>query len=123
MEWIDQTVEDFGRSLGIDRLGFTATPVIQLAFDRTGTLVLERAGGAVVVYLARRLPLPLSSGLGSRALELCHPRHGHPFAYAAGFRGDDTLIFLVRIPETEFTLPTLQRAFDGLVQLHDTMAA
>ncbi|MEI6986584.1 MAG: type III secretion chaperone SycN [Rhodospirillaceae bacterium] len=122
MAWIDETVLEFGRGFGIDGASFATSSVVQFSFDRSGTLVMERAPGFIQVYLARRLTLPIAPGTCVRALDLCHYRHGRPFAYATGFIGDDTLAFLVRIPDEEFTLPTLQQAFEGLVELHHTLS-
>jgi hypothetical protein len=42
-----------------------------------------------------------------------HPDRGLPFTVKAAFRGEDTLVFLARIPEERVDLPTL----DAIMQL------
>lgn len=117
MSWVEQTVAEFGRGLGIDGLRFNEQGVVTLATERMGTLFIERAEQAVLVYLVQ--PLDRASGEAyARALDACHWRHNHPFVVSAGLRQETGLLFAVRLTESEFDLPTLERAISLLDELH-----
>lgn len=123
MTWVDEAIRDFGRGIGFADLALSGNGVVSLSFEARGTLFIERAeGDAVLVYLSRAVPYP-PPGLFERALAACHYKEGLPFPVSAGFLGDDRLVFLVRLPEKEFSLPALERAIELLTQLHDRMAS
>lgn len=117
MSWVEQTVAEFGRGLGMDRLQFNEQGVVTLASDRLGALFIERTDGAVLVYLARSLDRP-SGEAYARALDACHWRHNHPFLVSAGLRQETGLVFAVRLAENQFDLPTLERTIALLDELH-----
>lgn len=122
MTWIDATVADFCRGMGLDPPGFGDAGALRLSFERSGTLTLERHDETILVMLARPAPRPAAADVLVRALDLCHPRHGRPVACAAGLYRDD-LVFLTRFAATDFTPPALQRAFEELIHLHDVVTA
>lgn len=117
MSWVEQTVAEFGRGLGLDRLEFNPQGVVTLATERMGTLFIERVDGAVLVYLVQ--PLDRASAESyARALDACHWRHNHPFQVSAGLRQETGLLFAVRVIESDFDLPTLERVISLLDELH-----
>lgn len=118
MNWIDDALHDFGRNMGIAGLGFDGNAVAGLAFERRGALFVERAGDAVLVYLARQAPDRDGAWL-ERALRCTHYREGHPLPIQAGLLGDDTLVFLARVEERGFSLPALEKTVTLLTELHD----
>ncbi len=121
MSWVDQTVSEFGQTLGMSDLAFDNNGLIQLAFERSGTLFLERADNEVLAYLVRQVP-STSTAVFRRALSSCHYEHQHPVVIQAGLRGDSELTFLARIPESDFQLPLLERVFQLLDELHNKIA-
>jgi type III secretion system chaperone SycN len=118
MSWVDDALADFGRSLGIDGLRFQPDRPVQLEFARLGTLYFEPLDGQVLSYLVRRLDRA-DAGTLATALELCHWEHHHAFPVQAGLHDDSDLSFAVRIPESDFTLPTIERVVDLLGKLQD----
>ncbi len=120
MSWVDDALADFGRALGFPDLRFPASGPVSLQFERLGTLYFEPLDGQVLTYVVRTLDRP-DGELFARALDICHWRHHHPFPVHAGLHAETQLSFAVRIPDTEFTLPTIERAVDLLGQLHDAV--
>lgn len=118
MEWIHATIQDFGRNMGIDDLRMAPGETLSMNIEGQGDLFLELAGQDVLIYLART-----KNNLGSqaitRALELCHFRENNPHPVHAALHGDDTLIFLTRVPGQDFTLPALTNNLTRLARLHD----
>jgi type III secretion system chaperone SycN len=117
MSWVEGTVADFGRGMGIDGFAFNAHGVASLVSETLGSLFLERLHGAVLVYLVRPLDRPSGEAL-ERALDACHWRHNRPYLATPGLRHDVDLLFAVRLAEGEFDLPTLERVISLLDQLH-----
>ncbi len=109
MDWIDDTIEEFGRTLGMDDLAFDERGLIQLDFETTGTFGLERETEAVLVYLRRDLPHPTADNF-RRALSSCHHSQNPPFEVQPALLANGHMLFAVRIPAKDFQLPMLQRA-------------
>lgn len=129
MNWIHDTLADFGRRLGITDLGLGQHGAAQLQLQ-SGTLIaiepVQRHGQEeVLVYVGR--PVGHQAGRWLRAgLERLHFRHGGPFALQVAVRGqgpDALLLCLARVPAREFTPQMLDRCVDVLVQWHDGLAA
>ena len=121
MSWVDGALADFGRTLGFHGLAFRDGNPVRLVFDRLGTLVFEPQDGHLLIYIVRTLERP-DAELYARALDIVHWRHHHAFPVHAGMHGELEMTFAVRIPEPEFTLPTIERAVDLLGQLHDAVS-
>jgi len=117
MSWIEQTIAEFGRGLGIDDLRLNERRHVQLALGSGGLLGIEVVEDTVLVFLSREVS-PHDPELRMRALRLCHFKRQWPFPVQAGLRGNDRLILLARIPERQFSLSTLEQAMDLLVRLH-----
>lgn len=117
MSWVDDAVGTFGREMGFAHLRLPEQGAVELAFERRGTLALERAGDDLLLYLQRdrshRSPDRLA-----RALELCHWRHDRNPPVRAGSK-DDRLVLLVRLREWEVTPEALAQAFERLIRLMD----
>ncbi len=122
MGWVDDTVAEFGRSVGIPGLRFSEHGNLQLKFATGGLLVIEpvRRGDTdeILVYLgeplgfngARRVMLALSKvhfgNVGVRDVQIA----------VRGEGADALLLALIRIPEREFTPQNLGQAMDFLHQ-------
>jgi type III secretion system chaperone SycN len=117
--WIAATFDEFGRGLGIEGLAPDARGRLSMRLGAERTLELRAADDAVVVLLAA----PPSHGDAlaerSRALGLCHLRHGWPMPVRAGRTREGGLVFLVRIPARQFLVPTLEQAIELLGRLLD----
>jgi len=96
--------------------------VVSLDMDSLGVLQIERSGSRVTLCLAR--PLPQHDDQVCRAaLAQCHYRDMGAYPVSAGLRNNDTLVFLVHVPERAFSIPELEHCFDALVRAHDAATA
>lgn len=112
------TLRDFGQTLGLTDLSLSHEGVIVLDMQDRGTLYMEQGKGEMLVYMVREIP-PFEEHIFTNALRLCHPDRGHTLTVQAGLRGDDQLVFLVRMPDERFILPEIDRALNLLCDLHD----
>lgn len=120
MNWADNVLADFGRSLGLPSLEFNEAGVASLKFEVLGDLYIEKVdnGENVLIYVVRELDRP-SREIFIKALELCHWENHHPFAVNAALRGDRHLVFSVNLPANEFSMQTLEQLIQFFGQLHD----
>lgn len=121
MSWVDDVLREFGRSMGLPNLAFGQRGAVRLSVERLGQLGLERRPDEVLLFLLRPIPVGDARPL-RKALAVCHYREGHPFAVQAGLRGDDRLVFVVRIPEREFTVQAIEQGIELLDRLHVSVA-
>ena len=120
MSWIDDTLADFGRRLGLGSLDCGAHGVAQLALAGGGLIAIEpvRRGDVeeVLVYVGRRAGHD-APRLLRRALAQAHHRQAgaQPVQVATRGQGPDTLLLaLLRLPVREFTPQSLDGAFGAL---------
>ncbi len=104
----EAAVQELCATMGV---GARELPLV-LRFERSGELHIERSNDGILIYLAREVP-GYRHGVAAAALRAVHPDRGLPFVVKAAFRGEDTLVFLARIPEERVDLPTL----DAIMQL------
>jgi len=118
VSWLDETLADFGRRIGVGPLSFGDKGFVQMSLSQGGMLGASHAGDEVRLWLSRPLSHHQRSAL-ERALAECDFRRGGAFALQAGLRGEDELVLLARIPERDFTTPALEQALDTLTRLHE----
>jgi type III secretion system chaperone SycN len=121
MSWVDDALREFGQSMGLPNLAFSERGVVRLSIGRMGRLGLERQSSEVLIFLLRTIPVG-NGKLLRKALTLCHYSEGHPFVVQTGLKGDDQLIFLLRIPEREFTVQAIEQSIELLDRLHASIA-
>jgi len=117
MNWTDETLRQFGKSIGIEGLGFNTRNVCCLSLKESGELYIEKKDDLVFVYLARRLPRISEKAL-EKALSLTHFRNPWPLPVSSGLRDDDHLIFITWIATEDFSLPVLDEAIRLVMSLH-----
>ena len=123
MNWMQDTLEEFGRQLGLPALRLSDSGVAQLDLQAGGMLAIEPSPGGeeVLVYLGRPLGFEGAAVLRS-ALEHAHHDAAHPVAVQVGVRGsgpEALLLVVARIPVAEFTVPALGRVADYLGRWSD----
>jgi len=121
MNWVDDTIDEFGKQMGLSGLTLNDQGIARLSFEKMGALFIERRADEVLVYLVREMA-SVDGRILCRVLELCHHRNQHPFTVQPGLREDRGVIFLARIPESDFQLPTLERVVGLLNELHDRVS-
>ena len=129
MSWIQDTVADFGRQLGMPQLNLGDHGVMQLVFASGGLLAVEpvQRGGQdeVLVYLGRPVGHQ-APALVRVALAKAHLAKGGPWPVQTALRGngpDAMLMALVRLPQRAFTQQVLSQAVDYLTRWLDDVQA
>lgn len=122
MNWFAQAVAEFGRSLGIEAMRPGEDGTVQCLFAKGDRLCLEEQGDELLIYLLREIPAHVPE-VKLRALALCRPDRQWPWPVQAGLRGADQLLFLLRLPQREVSLSSLEKALDLLVRLHQAAFA
>ena len=120
MSWVDEALADYGRSLGLPSLEFNESGTASLRFDILGELYIEQIEGSVLLYVVREHQRP-DTHLMAAALSVCHWGQNPPFPSNVALHGDNNLVFSIILPETEFDVPTMERAIDYLGKLHDSV--
>jgi type III secretion system chaperone SycN len=111
-----------GEAMGMGPLSWSEQEGLVLEFESGDRLCLEREqrDQTLLLYLARSIPVGEDvEAILLRALELCHYGHGRVFPVHAGLVSGDRLLFLIRMPLADATLPALQSAIDLLLGLED----
>lgn len=55
MNWIDASVDDFCRGMGLEAVDFSSAGRVQLSFEQSGTLHVERHQDCLFLMLAKPL--------------------------------------------------------------------
>lgn len=121
MNLLDDTLGNFGRSMGIENLALRENGVLLLNIEKIGMLAIELVGERheeVSISLIRRIETPDSQAC-QRLLESCHYRSPAPFPTRVGLTGQGELLFAIRMDIRQFTLPAIHQALDWLISLHD----
>lgn len=114
----ETAVRELCASIGV---GARDLPLV-LRFERSGEMHIERSKDGIVIYLARAVA-EYRTGIAAAALRAVHPDRGLPFLVKAAFRGDETLVLLVSVPEENVDLPTLDAVMRLLTRLADETEA
>ncbi|MEZ8041758.1 type III secretion chaperone SycN [Vibrio sp. 1F263] len=119
MNWIDASVDDFCRGMGLEAVNFSSAGRVQLSFEQSGTLYLETYQDCLFLMLVKALPWHQSNESIKKALSFCHSGQGWPFTIKTGLFDEQALVFSAQIEGDEVTLPTIEQAFALLVRLHN----
>lgn len=118
---IDDTLSEFGLSIGMEGLALRENDSLMLDMQKLGTLAVELIGERredVSVSLIRQIEMPDDSACAS-LLELCHYQAPAPFPVRVGLTHSGQLVFAARMDTYLFTLPNIHQALDWLNSLHD----
>src|SRR3569833_3734577 len=122
--WVEDTLAQFGRQLGLPTFTLEPYGVAQLQLEAGGLLAIERArtpADDVLVYLGRPLGFDWAAVL-RRAMRRAHSSSASPVQVQVAVQGDGPeglLLMMVRIPEREFTPQTLSRSVEFLGRWSD----
>lgn len=120
MSALNTTLTAFGRNLGLSDFEWPlALGVAAFAFENRGTLHIEARGDALLMYMIKQLnPHQITAQLLANALRLCHYRHQWQYTVQVALYAETQLVFLVRLPQAQATLPELEQALALLTNLH-----
>ena len=127
MNWVHETLADFGKRLGLTNFGTSAHDVAQLRMASGALLAVEPVQRGeideVLVYLGQPVGFE-AAHLSRQALEKVHFSNGGSFPLQIATRGEGAermLLMLTRIPEREFTPQILEQAVDYLNRWYDEL--
>ncbi len=130
MDWIDDTLDEFGRQLGVDALRLNARGAVRLTLPSGMPVTLEprvRRGHQEVLVSMGCLVGYAAPQRASRALRMAHTECFPPVDIQlalSGHGGDTLLIASTRLPARVFTASALSGAIAALGQwLSDVTAA
>lgn len=116
---IQDTLNDFASVLGLKELRFNDQGLIYLSIEGLGDLYMEQLeGSAVLIYMIRELPETSDKAL-AKALKVCHHKEGRLFQFNSGLHDDNKIAFSVHLPESDFTVPKLDKAIQALARIHE----
>lgn len=125
MTWVDDTLSEFGRSLGLPGLVLDANGVAHMALGPGGVLgiqaVVRGDCNEIIVFMGRPVG-PGQDGLLHRALSHALFRTTVPFAVQVALRGtgtDTLLLAAIRLPDRQFTPNRLAHAVEFLTHWLD----
>jgi type III secretion system chaperone SycN len=119
MSWIEATVADYGKQLGLPALSLEPHGHVLLELQSGGVLGIEPAKGAareILVYIGRPLGFEGPAML-RRALARAHYSSANAVSVQVAVRGrgpDALLLAVARVPEREFTTSGLAQVVDYL---------
>lgn len=129
MSWVNDTLLEFGRRMGLTDLDFGEHGVVQLVFQSGAVLAVEpvRRGelDEILVYLGRPMGFD-AQRLTRKALAKAHFSEAGARDVQVARRGDvpDAMLYaLTRMPERDITPQTLDHAFDYLSRWHDSLSS
>ena len=121
MSLIDETIAEFGRSMGMKGLALRERGSLLLDMQALGRLSIELIGERredVSLGVIRHVEMP-DERAAMRLLEFCHYRAPAPFPVRVGLTGRGDLVFAVRMDSYQFSLPNIHQALNWLTGLHD----
>lgn len=122
IDLLEQSLNDFGRLMGLNNLSWEPTNLTMLRFERSGTLGFQLGKQAVQLSLARSYPFVTAAQV-TTALALCHWRNQFPYQVRTGLAPDKSLLFVTELQHPEFVVSNIHRAFELLCRLHDQVLA
>lgn len=125
MTLIDDTLREFGHSIGMEDLRLRDDGTLVLDMERLGSLAFDLIGERredVSVSLSRRIEPPDERAC-TNILDLCHYRSPARWPVRAGLTARGELVYGIRMDTSEFTLPNLHQALDWLDGLHQQSEA
>ena len=125
MNWIEETLKRFGDDIGIDNLGLSELPDgrngLVLDFDDgERSVCFEQAGDDLLVYLSRQIQHIDHLKLAD-ALSFGDYKNTRTAVIQAALRGEDTVVFLARIPAAQVSQIKLEQSLELLQSAHEAL--
>ncbi|RYX93973.1 MAG: hypothetical protein EOO28_16445 [Comamonadaceae bacterium] len=124
MDWVSNTVADFGNTMGLSDLALDDDGYTVFSMPPDGMLCLhdlQPSGGSEVLVVMSQ-PLSHPQALRARQALLMADFRGNPaWGMQPAIRGDN-LVVTLRMPRHSFILSALEEAIDGLFDFHSRVA-
>lgn len=124
MNLVDETIAEFGATLGIDRLELNDQGTLVLSIQSLGLLGFDRAGPygeSVLVSLTRPLPTAWDQNWAA-LLGATHYQARPPASLQVGVMSDQ-LVLMFLIEPGDFTQPRIHEAITALDRQHSSLEA
>ncbi|MES3002879.1 MAG: hypothetical protein V4787_19475 [Pseudomonadota bacterium] len=124
MNWVNETIGSFGRTIGIPGLAFDQAGALRLNLEDAGGAIelqqlKQHEPAAVVVRIAVPLNGPTRSSIRN-ALELADFRRTPGLQLRVAMRGRE-MILATQIPERSFVLSALEETIATLFRLREAI--
>lgn len=125
MDWIQQTIREFGASRGLGELGFEFDSILELQLENGELLgfcyIPELPLHEMLVYISAPLQFdPL--GQFEAALRLANGRFNAYGQVQTGIQ-EERLVMAMHLPAREFDLPLLEQTVNSLLEIQYKAAA
>lgn len=117
---MQQTLLEFGNSIGLKNLDFNQNKVICLDFNDKGILYLEENGQSLLIYLIKEISEKAFS-IYKKSLTLSHFREKldiPTYRINSGLFEENKLAFIINLPHEEISLPNIDKTIKYLFKLH-----
>ncbi|NRN30055.1 type III secretion chaperone SycN [Photorhabdus heterorhabditis] len=122
MNWVEPQLLQFCQDLGVE-MSDASSPLIQIDFEHSGTLQIERYGELLTLWLAHEIPWHQGGDVMVKAMSLTFSGLGPELPLRCGWLGDDRLLLFVTLDERCITLPLLHQAFCSLLKVQREVLA
>ncbi|OCQ54612.1 Chaperone protein SycN [Photorhabdus australis subsp. thailandensis] len=122
MNWIEPQLLQFCQDLGME-MSDVPSSLIQIDFEYSGMLQIERYGGLLTLWLAREISWHQRGDVMIKAMSLTFSGLGPELPLRCGWLGDDRLLLFVTLDERCVTLPLLHQAFSSLLRVQREVLA
>ncbi|MDR0646954.1 MAG: hypothetical protein LBF43_00765 [Puniceicoccales bacterium] len=119
---IENYLLQFGESMGISDLKFGKTDCLRFEVENAGTIYLERFEEEIFFYILKDFNLlNLPYAYYKEALVMAAHQETYSFLINPIAKENNLLGFFLRLPELSCDLPMLNKAFNFLLQLVQTL--
>ena len=120
MNWTDQTLEEYGRMMGIDGVSFNEHGVVCLGFESGESLFFEKLPEELLIYVTRKR-VSDSESFYTDALSVNHWKRNLPVQVNVSMRGEDQVVVSARLKENEVNLSSVERVVTVLRDVHQNL--
>ena len=113
MDWVELAVAQFCQDLRVT-VPAPLARVVQLDFEDSGTLQLERHGEQLSLWLPCDLAWHQAYRGTLRALRLCHARAAGSLPLRCAWSGESRLLLCITLEARQVGMPTLHQALQAL---------
>ena len=114
---INEEIEHFGRSIGIENLALNEEGCLKFIFENNVNIYIEKFEDTIFFFTIKTYELsPLPYNYYVSALSMNYRLNTTPFPVEAIAKTDQDVGFFVRIKENQCDQPTLYKIFQFLLQ-------